>query len=345
MAYSRSEIHELGLGRLTEGQLDRAVIAFNGFDSLFGGQWVEAYFKNSRSHRLVLLVISLWEDWSTISGLPGADALRKRWADGPNKQGVESEIRVATNLARNGSVVELEPSVGVRPDNRFNAGGNWVYSEVAKRGITKLKRRAEMILDRAAVAAGEAVPGMHGKVAILRGLTNEELERVIAWLRSITGPGEATLEDLAFFQTDDLACPSSFEDQFAQLVPEPRLLSVYLGSKDGTVSGKGTACLCVSDQAAQQFLEEEATQLPSGPPGIVWIDLSRVVGGIDEWTPLIRRSFESTRNTGIAAVVLFKSVLDDGGPVTRWSILVNPHAGSPLRNAEIQVLERFARRY
>src|SRR6266404_8911358 len=117
--FSKEEVDDLGIGQLTGAEGEFALAALNGFAQLFGRAWAEAYFQGAKSPAFVRAVMAMWDDWSVIRGLPGADRLRERWALGINEGGVQAEVRTFARLVRAGTEIELFPEVSGRvPDCR-----------------------------------------------------------------------------------------------------------------------------------------------------------------------------------------------------------------------------------
>jgi hypothetical protein len=336
--YTKSEIDDLAFGRLTPEKLQQAVEAFHGFINLFGKPWLDKVFQGIRSTDIVLKVVSLWEDWCEIRGLSKSEKILKRWKSGIYDGGVISEIQVMAHLVRMKAEVELFPKVGNRcPDLRFRKNSQWVYCEVSHRGISKVRKRVEEILHQVASAAGKAIDGKHGKVAILRDLADGELESLISWLGSLSDYRQTKLNDLAVFRTCDMGGTMDQDD--LKLVPTPRLCATSLNATDGHISQKGSACMCISDRSAQGILETEAAQLPRDYPGVVILDLSTVIEGCTEWSPLVQRRFQPNINTRISGVLLFNITLNRNGPKIEGNLLINHHSRNQLPGNVARILE------
>ncbi len=339
MSYTRSELEELGLRQLSAAELDQALEAFNGFCQDFGRPWLEGYTKRALSPHLVLAVVTLWEDWSLLKGLPGWGQLAQRWRAGVEEQGVKTEVRVVAALLRERARVELFPhAANSVQDFRYRVSDAWVYAEVSKRDVSEVVRSGELMLSQVADAAAEAVPGRHGKVAVLRELTEQEVNRLLGWLRSLGAEGRKDFQDIAAFDTDTLESGIGRHDALFDRVGIPKLFSTKVSLLQGGVGARGSACAQISDTAAQEILKREAAQLPREGPGIVWLDVSTIVGGIDEWVPLIQRRFQPSINRRISAVVLFSTVIGSGGLKTTWQLLSNPNARTPIPLAELEVI-------
>jgi hypothetical protein len=341
MNYTISEIELLGLNQLTQEQFAQGLDAFNGFVTDFGRPWIEDFFHGARSPSYVLYILKLWQQWSIVRPLIGSNELHGRWKWGIHEHGIKAEIAVVATVLESGGRVELAPSIAGRvPDFRFTSDTHWVYSEVSARGISQVVAGGQAVLTQVATAAAQAVRNKHGKVAILRDLRNGELDELVNWLRSVPSSEPAYLRDLAAFYADDLNAPTNDDDPIARLVPLPHFFATHMQLSGSHASVKGTACLAISDTAAQEALETEASQLPRDYPGVIWLDVSRVPEGIKGWSPLIERRFQRTINTRISGVVIFSSVLDGNqGLSTEWRLLLNPYARNPILAPELQLLQ------
>ncbi len=340
MNYTKAEISKFALDQLPPHKLRQAVEAFDGFAKLFGKPWLEEIFQGVQSPVLVLHVLSLWEDWSLIKELKGSEEILKRWKSGINKAGVQAEIRVVAHLVGMQVKIELFPQVGNRfSDFRFRANSEWIYGEVSHRGISKVRKRGTEILGRVAAAAAKAIEDKHGKVAILRDLEDDEVERLISWLDSLSDCEEARLDDFTVFRASSISSTMDQDEPLTQFVPKPRLFSTYLSKPDDHTFLKGTACMCISDRSAQEILETEAAQLPRSHPGIVFLDVSSMIGSYAEWYPLIQRRLQPCINTRISGVLLFQIWLGQDGPMMEGSLLLNRYARNPLPASVVPLLQ------
>jgi hypothetical protein len=52
MVYEIDEIKTLGLDQLSEQELDSAAESLNGFEALFGKEWVDQFFRGGQAMKL-----------------------------------------------------------------------------------------------------------------------------------------------------------------------------------------------------------------------------------------------------------------------------------------------------
>ena len=305
MQYFKENILRIAYEQLAPTELDRAVVAIDGFVKLFGKSWIDNYFrwdefKQSLQNVVddpawleehfkvgslpILDIISYWEDWSLLQNKVGAQKALKRWKDNVRAQGIPSEIFIAAHLVRAGTQVELEPKLdtGKRADCRFrfDSDDDWTYVEVSKRGASKTKKAAEDFRQEAARTAARVFPGLLGQVVILRVPSEEEAAEILAWLDSIKDTGEQRLGDLAVFFTGlpGQGLPGDL-DRAALLMKGAKPFSPYSGD-DMNI---GVAWLDIRDNMYLKIIKDEREQLPEDKAGIVVIDVSGVVGF--KWLP------------------------------------------------------------
>lgn len=348
MAYTRSDMQELGLGQLSDLDIDRAITAFNGFSGEFGEKWIQDYFQRARSTAFVHELIELWDNWILIRPLPGSEEIEHRWSSGVRASGVSAELRIVAHLLRNHADIELFTPIQSHrvPDCRFRprTSEGWTYAEISQRAISELVRQCENILSRVSQAAGEAMPGLQRCVAILRIPNDTELASLLSWISARKMPEESFMEDLAVFYAKPLGeAAVGADERLNYLLPQPRRFATNIRAGDhGATQRVGTAGIRITDQAAAEVLNGEAKQLPKDSPGIVCLDVSNVPGGLSLWTPLIRRRFQPRINTRISGVLLFSTVLRTmEKPYTGGTLLINEHAARPLSDEVRQMLRTF----
>lgn len=339
MFYSSQEIKELGLGQLTDAQLEASVSAFNGLAYLLGKDWVDSHFQGAKAPSIVLSLESLWRSWLLIRDLDGSDGLLARWKGGEGSS-VEAEILIFSRLASQGLQIELYPKINEKfPDCRFKVGDRWVYAEIAKRGISKLRKWVTNVLHNVAEAAAHAIPGKHGKVVILKSPDEKELNKLVSWLKGVENQTKAELEGLAIFWADPLESDSG--GVLFSMIPEPRLFTAYGRLSQGK-SKRGTAAISVTDKAVQEIIESKVSQLSRTLPGVVCLDISNVLGNYNEWIPLVQRRLQRRINTRISAVLLFHQYFHSNqGPQIDGKLVVNENARNHLKPREVIILEEI----
>jgi hypothetical protein len=337
--YTKAEIAHLAINQLGCHTLNEALVAFNGFSSMFGRAWIDNYFRGAQIPSFVRSIIEMWRDYCVIENIPKAEQIVKRWSHGISEQGIIAELRILAQLCRVGFEVELFPPIGGRvPDARIRLASEqpWTYVEASQRTISKVRNDAELTMQRVAEVAADIRPGLHSKVAILRQPDVQELKRVIDWLASLPSTN-SRFEDLAILWVQSLDMVPDEADEFHQTVQSPRLYTTRIAN--GPNSKRATVCIGIEDTGAEQILRKESRQLPKLHPGILILDTSSVLDGIEIWEPLIRRRFQPQHNTRIGAVVLTEWLNGPTGRQSASEVIPNPHAAMPIDSNIVKKLK------
>jgi hypothetical protein len=335
-AYTKTEISDLAFNRLTDAELDEPITAFNGLHSMFGRAWLDDYFKGM-GLVFVRHVMEMWGDLQIVNVLPGAEVIVERWRHGIREQGVIAELKILAQLRRGGFEVELFPEVGRVPDARIRVrpGQPWTYVEASQRGISKTRSDAELTMQQVSDKAANSFLGVHSKIALLRQPGASEFQRIVKWLDSLP-PSGSQLEDLAVLYVEPIETAVGANDVLYQHVPEPRFFSTHLAW--GVPAKKATVCIRIEDTGAEKMLKEKVKQLPASQAGIMILDTSSIIGGLEMWESLVHRRFQPSINTRIGAVVLTQWCLGDAGHQSESSVLTNPHAAIPI---DSDIIERL----
>lgn len=208
-----------------------------------------------------------------------------------------------------------------------------VVFEISQRGISEIRKAAERTLLVATEVTLDAVQGVHGKVAILKHPSDVEQARMLDWIKSEPAD-KAKLEDIAVFLRSPL---DNIDARLDSLIGPPAMFATTLKMQNGLVIARASAQIAIADAGAQRILEDEAAQLPKEVGGVVVLDISSVVGGLDEWTPLIQRRLQPNINRRIRAVILFWKVSAE----IKSAVIVNPHARNPLSASAKRTIEHM----
>jgi len=336
MTFSKEEIRDLSLDQLTDDQLMDAEESLNGFASLFGKNWVLKYFGSAKATVFVLRLTSAWQDWKLVNNLEGAADLAAKWKAGFTEHGVLLEVQVAAALIRVNAEVQLFPSVGFRfADFRFRMPTihvGWIYVEVSKRGMSEVMENAQHLLQKVANAAVSAMPKRHGKVALLRFLSEDETSELITWIGTLPDDGDRTrFKDYAYFVADPIETPADGEPNIFDEITPPKFYCTTLKSADGYLQ-KGTAGIQVTDDAAERILRSESEQLPKSGPGIIILDLTSVPGGLKDWGTLVAMRLQPNLNRRINAVILVTDLGTTKGPEPSTRVIEHPNPRNPFPN-------------
>ena len=361
MEYSKENILRIAYGQLTSDELDRAVVAIDGFVKLFEKSWIDNYFRWEEFKQSIqditddpawleehfkigslsiLDIVSYWEDWCLLRDKKGAEKTFERWKSKVRAEGVVSEIFIAAHLVRVGAEVELEPVLdsGKVSDCRFrfDNGDDWTYIEVSRRGESAAKIRAANIRQEASKAAAHVAPGLLGQVIILREPNDEEVVKIFAWLGTIKATGEQKLDDLAVFFTGlpGQGLPGDL-DRVTQLMKGVKAFMSY--ADDNKL---GIAWLDIRDNMYRKITKDEREQLPEDKAGIVAIDVSGVIGF--KWLPdLAQEVFQLPESAQISGLMFFRISHAGEGRRVEGQVQTNPNTKNPLSARAMKVLQEM----
>jgi len=175
---------------------------------------------------------------------------------------------------------------------------------------------------------------------LLRLPTDEEIDRILDWLGTLTSPAQTQIEDLACFYGDRLESATNEGDRIASIVPRPHMFVTHISGS----ACRGTVCLGIRDNSAQTVLEAEAAQLPKTAPSLIFLDITSVIGSYPEWSPLIERRFQPNINRRIGGVVLYQTLHGAHGPTMAGTFLINPYARHPVPDSTVQMARKFCKK-
>jgi len=346
MTYTETHLNKFNIDQLSAERMQKALEAFNGFEQLFGREWVDNLFNGVQSPIYVQYVIELWELWANIKVLTKSDQILKRWRSGISASGVVAELRVLGGLNKPNNNLELFPDVGGgEADAAITIEGEGrVIVEISSRGLSEVLKKANKTLNKLAVGVSGLSEGKHGKVGINRLITDDEIDTLLESIQSntIDGPSSILIKDYGILHTSELSSGGADEnDESYTFVPPPRMFATHFQTTNGQTVKKGTAVIHISDDGAKEMLEAEAGQLSRTESGVVVLDVSAVVQGIKTWEPLIRRRFQPEINTRISAVLLMSVARSTKGLETEGVVLVNQYAKYPLGAKSLKVIHNL----
>ena len=335
LTYTSEYIQKLSyMDNLPLSQIEEGAIALSGLASLLGKEWVEEFIGGYVTGFTLTLAIELWACWKLIEKFDKASQLLPRWRQGYRKLGVESEILVASRFVKAAAVLELEPKCGTRiPDFRTKFGsGRWIYAEVTKRGISVGRKSAQRTMESLTGALLLASEVGHSQLALRKCPDDCELQELLAWIRDLRSMEDCCYADFAGFFVGDRDAGVDVA-RMRELVPKPHLYQTRIhGNRMATV------CMPVYDRNINTILKHEAAQLPKSEPSMLFIDVSNVVGGVEEWTTLIASCYQPNIRTRISASVVFSSSASPTSLIFDARVIPNPYAALPLSDDELRQL-------
>lgn len=339
MDYTFEQVKEIGLNNLSDEQIRLGVDALNGLSQLIGSDWLDKKkLKSAKSPIFIYEAIEIWQDWCVIKDLPKAQRILNHLKSEDFYSAI-LEIYVCSKLKKEGLDVKIEPDLGRKnPDFCFELEGQRIYMEVSRRSLSQILEETHKVLQAAAPLVAKVVPGSHGFLGILKPITLNELPEIEKWLKRNYKKSEVSWEGVAYYySTPDMNSAIGNNDPLSSRFPKPRLFCTFFGN-----GCKGTVCMQVFDEQAQQVLETEAKQLSKNELGIIFLDLSGVIDGVEQWQPLIERRLQPRINTRISGVILFERTMDVKGETrTRGIFLKNRHSKKEISENAVFSLQRI----
>lgn len=358
--YTREEVREIGNNELSPELLGRASNALNGFADLFGKEWVEKKVVVSKINMDghgefiqycgkfgLVSIISLWENWSLIKGLNGADKLRDKLKIDERNQNVDFEISIAANLCRHGATVDIEPSLdsGRKTDCRFKLNNSdWVYVEASRRISSPEFNDAKKALAREAGNAAKRIyPGTLGTIILFNW---DEYDQVMDWLKSLDSINAENLEKLSDLAVFFVSPPGGYDPTraFAIMNHKPHFYGVSDGSAIENTFGT-MYCHLPDFNGCKNKIHEKKEQLPQDVAGIIVVDVTSVAGAFKDWIKVIQEElFSSSEYVNVSAIVLIRSEMTShaGSRLRRETVTVcNKNANNPLSIAEQELYGLF----
>jgi hypothetical protein len=236
----------------------------------------------------------------------------------------------ALHLLRFGPPVtaEMEPQIkgfSRLPDLRVGSPpDNWVYVEITSANQSKAGLRLRSVLESVANIVGNIKEPFTLEIFLRREPTGQEIETIRANAARFSGArvaaGELPLEGLpqeTFFLLRHGEQGQSVEFAREELTGGLGLL-IFTQGRPGEImmcQHQGEECcprlstakrvrgptepdrhllvrMPFSDDRAEEFIRDEARQLPPDAPGLIMIGVTEAAGAFSEWEPLIRRRFQ-----------------------------------------------------
>lgn len=352
--YTAQNLDEISGGQLSPEHIDRTLRALNGFAALFGKDWVEkeivvqflndklivATLKKDKIYGGIIDVerlVSLWEDLEQLSGHPGFEGLTAKLKNGVRFDNVDLEVSLVATISRLGSTVELEPSVNGGPkkaDCRFKVptSHDWVYVEITRKIPSKNQKIIDTRGKELAKLASEIDPQRRCVVVIKKVVNNDEYFEITNWLAK--QPGEGTFKNTAVFFT----LPHTVDDSPTALSHVSGPVSVRQFGNISTGSF-GVAYLHVPDGGARNKLLDKMKQQPTNQQSVLFIDVSSIAGGFEDWYNQINLSDELKH---FSAIVLLRAGIFSDGLKREMRIVKSPNSANPMSKMTEQFLSQLA---
>ena len=288
------------------------------------------------SQRGLALVVQLVDDGLTIAAcehLAGFNTVFKRWKDG--QSGARSELRFAAALVGLRYSPTLEPShKGNVLDAVISVGGQNVYFEVAAPEYADVVQQAFGAMRALSKRLAEENPGANISIHLLTEPLPNVCHRIADYVRSLgppTKPDAGVLHGVARVRIAPIRARLPGVQLPGEAARSPLVCSAMAVRKDA-VWGRANVCLPIGDDRAETLLRRELSHFHHQTTNVVVLDVSRVIGGMKSWVPLVKRRFQPKINRRCGAVVLLRSVNSVFPPAMNLNTLVlsNQHAYRPV---------------
>lgn len=321
------------------------VAAFERVEAHFGSAWMDARRTTGgvRASGLAptLGIVVTGRLLKSLAGVSGAQPIIAGLRD--RKEDAMAEALAIHLLAGHPEAgIEYEPLVKVggrdrKPDLRARCGPTpWVYAEVAKPNDSELKRGSMTVMRRLAAQVQELSGSFAAEIFLRRRPSFSEvthIREVLSRLSRITGPSEVGLPDglgRVFLNSTEPGC-MVLDDHGEGYRPGIGIGSIVVGHNEHR---HVHVRLAYSDPRADQFLRNEARQLPPNYPGIVMLYTGRATGAMHSWASVMASQLQPAKHTRVGAVCLFEAGLTTTAAGEAWRVrtqlIANPHASNPL---------------
>jgi hypothetical protein len=328
---------------------EEIVSAFDAVESTFGSHWLEGQRRSGASGAVPTLHIAITGRLiQAVVDMPGSDKILARL--GAGEPGASSELLVVATLQRTdpGIAIELEPVVQVggrkrKPDLGLVASGEQVYVEISSARESMAQGAVVQDLERLADIALAATPFANtSEIYLHRAPKQEEESRLVAIIERLCALGGEQVErgELANVVVNNniptVVQPCEHEDGYRPGLSMARV------QVEGDLKRHTVVRYPFSDARAAAMLTKEASQLPTGSPGVVILDVSGAAGAMKTWETVLRRRLHPSQHTRVSAVVLIQSGIGPTPEGEAWVheavIIENSHASWPCPRL---VLEPF----
>jgi hypothetical protein len=331
------------LGNTTPMSAQQWETAFRWCTEKFGREWLQ------RTHPVRSVTDAYVVAGSRAESLRGADLVIRKL--GRRISDVDlptlAELCAAVHFASQGGRVVFEQDLHLegsrrKPDMYIQLPVGSFHIEVTcpERGREYLRL---MELVRSTVES-ITIDNRHAQVYFYKEPTLAERETVVRQFLHVEDepPFRRHVDGVAEIFLDQPADESLSTFPPAVNEPSPLLVGISFRLSEGVLTRRTTVKLPFSNARARDFIKDEAQQLPRGGPGIILLDVSRVVGRLEFWADAVRAYLtNTTAHTRVSAVLVWKASYTATGVEPRKELVVNPRAASPLSADTQRVIAAF----
>jgi hypothetical protein len=306
-------------------------------ETVLGSEWI-ASFTSAKGLLPAMDVIGTGLCLTSLEGLADSDKLIERIRR--KESSADAEL-TAIYLLRSGyplPELELYPPVGTRrADFRLRRGTEqWTTVEVTQALASNEQNRVQVILHRLTDSLLNIDAQIVLEVQFRREPTDDEISLLCDRLPNfccLRGQQRAELADgMGFIFLDEVEIGRLRYHEIPELADTPMIgLAMFQsGGPGGTPHHQIAVRIPFSDTRADEFLHDEAKQLPKQGPGLIMICGPTSRNELRVWSALIQRRFEHRIHTRVSGVCLFAGgmvpVANGYGWLVRAELVLNPHA-------------------
>jgi hypothetical protein len=340
MEWSIEEIErDLLHGKITAIALPREEIvgAVNRVDDVLGTEWIRSE-SSAKGLFPAMRIIAMGLRLASLERVGESEELIEQIRR--KDPSAEAELTAIYLFWSNDPLVELElhPAVGSREaDFRLRKGTEpWTTVEVTQAAASKEQQWINAILRRIIDAFSNIDAPFALEVLFRREPTDDEIlllcDRLPDFCR-LPGQQRAELVDgMGFLFLNHVEIGRLLLHEVPELADTPMIgLVTFVGGGPGEGPHHQVAVrIPFSDKRAEQFLTEEARQLPEEGRGLIMIDGPTSANELKVWRPLIQRRFQPHIHTRVSGVCLFGGGMVPVANGYDWlvqaKLITNPHA-------------------
>ncbi len=282
------------------------------------------------------IVVALVDDGLTIAAcenLTGFNRVFKRWKEG--ERGARSELRFAATLLALGHRPTLEPSVkGKVLDAVISLANQNVYFEVATPEFSDAVQQAWQRMNTLATRLTNENPGTSISVYLVAEPTAQALHKIAEKVPRLTPTDAGTLDELSGIAHLRCATVDAELGAFDPLHGSdelPRLVVASAARREGAFS-RADVKLPITDDRAERLMHKELSHFARRERNVLVLNISRVIGALKRWEPLVKRRLQPKMNRRCGAVALLSTVGTVSPPAVELKSLVvrNQYAYVPV---------------
>ena len=241
------------------------------------------------------------------------------------------------------TTLEIGPTVQVgsrvrKPDFRIAKQGEpWTHVEVTTLRRSNASQQVQAVLAQLADRVMASPDSFVLEVVFSRIPSDEELDALVARAAHEFGSPDARkieFSDLAVLifkavPTATMVSPTPIEGD-----PVPMYAMARTLQGPGQATKQVLARMPFSDQRAEDVINSEAQQLPTGTPGLIMVEVTAQPTALSSWEALAKRRFTPTQHTRVGGIILFMHATQPTEQglafLPHVKLITNPHARLPL---------------